>query len=96
MDAGTSQANINGIGYTKQNNVDVAGIMGDYDKEAGTAWLTNPGKAITMLFGRSAAQRTAENAAIHADIMQGAARDNAYTQYLRLDNAKRYGNTNDQ
>ena len=96
MDAGTSQANINGIGYTKQNNVDVAGIMGDYDKEAGTAWLTNPGKAITMLFGRSAAKRAAENAAIHADIMQGAARDNAYTQYLRLDNAKRYGNTNDQ
>lgn len=34
--------------------------MSEYDSEAETAWLTNPGKAISMLFGRGAAKRRAE------------------------------------
>ena len=95
-DAGTSEANINGIAYTQQNTVDAGQIMSEYDKTTAKDFLTNPGRGLASLFGRSKAKREAENAAIHADIMQGAARDNAYTRYLRLDNAKRYGNTNDQ
>ena len=95
-EAGTSQANINGISYTKQNNVNTDQIMSEYDSEAGTAWLTNPGKAISMLFGRGAAQRRAEQAANYANIQQIAQRDNAYTQFLQLDAAKKYGDTRTQ
>jgi len=95
-EAGTSQANINGIAYTQQNSVDTGKIMSDYNNEAGTAWLTNPGKAITMLFGKGAARRRAEMAANYAGIQQTAQRDAAYTQFLRLDDAKKYGDTRDQ
>lgn len=95
-EAGTTQRNINGIGYTTQNSVDTSKIMNEYDNEAGSAWLTNPGKAITMLFGRSAAKRRAQDAALTANLKQDIAKDNAYAQYLRLDNAKKYGNTEDQ
>lgn len=95
-EAGTSQANINGIAYTKQNDVNTDQIMSNYDNEAGSAWLTNPGKAITMLFGRSKARRAANAAANYAYQMQLGARDEAYTKFLRLDAAKKYGNTEEQ
>lgn len=95
-DAGTSTSNINGISYTKQNDVDASKIMSDYDRATATDFLTNPFRGITSLFGRSKAKQKAENAATYAQIQQGAARDNAYTKYLQLNNAKLYGDSSTQ
>lgn len=95
-DAGTSEANINGIAYTQQNTVDAGQIMSEYDKTTAKDFLTNPGRGLASLFGRSKAKREAENAAIYADLQQEAARDTAYGKFLQLDFAKRYGNTEDQ
>lgn len=95
-DAGTSQANINGISYTQQNSVDAGSIMSQYDKDTATDFFTNPFRGIASLFGRSKAEREAKNAATYANIQQNAARDTAYSQYLRLDNAKKYGDIQDQ
>lgn len=95
-DAGTSEANINGIAYTQQNTVDAGQIMSEYDKTTAKDFLTNPGRGFASLFGRSKAKREAENAAIYADLQQEAARDTAYGKFLQLDFAKRYGNTEDQ
>lgn len=95
-DAGTSQQSINGISYTQQNGVDSSKIMSDYDQNTAKDFLTNPFRGITSIFGRGKAKREAENAAKYANIQQLAARDNAYAQYLKLDNAKKYGNMEDQ
>ena len=95
-EAGTSTANINGINYTQQNSVDANKIMSNYNQSTATDFLTNPARAITKLFGSSKARREAYNAATYANIQQAGARDNAYAQYLKLDNAKKYGNMEDQ
>lgn len=95
-DAGTSEANINGIAYTQQNTVDAGQIMSEYDKTTAKDFLTNPGRGLASLFGRSKAKREAENAAMYADLQQEAARDTAYGKFLQLDFAKKYGNAEDQ
>lgn len=95
-EAGTSEGNINGITYTKQNSIDVDKIMSDYDNRTGTDFLTNPFRGIASLFGRSAEKRRAELARQTALLQQGAAKDDAYTKYIRLESAKQYGNSDDQ
>lgn len=94
-DAGTSTANVNGISYTQQNGVNASKIMQDYDQSTKSDFLTNPFRAFTKIFGRSAAEEHAKNAAMYADLQQIESRNNAYAKYLRLDNAKRYGNIED-
>lgn len=95
-EAGTSEDNINGIFYTKQNSVDVGKAMSDYDKRTATDFLTNPFRGIASLFGRGAEKRRAELARQTALLQQGAARDDAYTKYIRLEGAKKYGDSDDQ
>lgn len=95
-DAGTSQARVNGIAYTQQNSVDSGKIMSEYDDTTAKDFLTNPFRGIASLFGRSKAQREADNAARRANVSRIGARDNAYAQYLDLDFAKKYGNQEDQ
>ena len=95
-EAGTSEDNINGISYTKQNSIDVGKAMSDYDKRTATDFLTNPFRGIASLFGRGAEKRRAELARQTALLQQGAARDDAYTKYIRLEGAKKYGDSDDQ
>ena len=95
-DAGTSEQNINGIAYTQQNSVNAGKIMSDYDKTTAKDFLTNPFRGIASIFGRSKAKREAQNAAMYANIQQNNARNDAYTKYLRLQDAKKYGNSEDQ
>lgn len=92
-DAGTQQANIGGINYTRQNVVDSGKIMTDYDRSTASDWLTNPARALTGIFGRSKAKREAELAQMRSVDTANAQQASALTKSIRLSNAKAYGNT---
>jgi len=59
---------VNGISYTQQNGVNASKIMQDYDQSTKSDFLTNPFRAFTKIFGRSAAEERAKNAAMYADL----------------------------
>lgn len=42
--------------------------MQDYDQSTKSDFLTNPFRAFTKIFGRSAAEERAKNAAMYADL----------------------------
>ena len=95
-EAGTSQSNVAGIGYTAQNNVNVGKIMDEYNNEATSAFLTNPGKAITMLFGRDKAEKQARKAQQLAINKNAFERGAAISKSISIQNAKQYGDQDDQ
>lgn len=91
-EAGTSEANVGGISYTRQNVVNAGDIMNEYEESSAKDWLTNPGRAIASLFGNSYQRRQAQLAQYKSQTTAKDQRDNAYSKYLGLQNAKEYGN----
>lgn len=94
--AGTTNGNVGGIGYTQYNNINQNQIMGDYDKNTALSFLTNPFEGITRLFGRNKQKEQARNAAILAQNLNTANRTGAQTQALQQDYNLRYGNPSNQ
>lgn len=90
QEAGTSQGSIGGVSYTKQNAIDVAQTMRDYDNATGMDFLTNPGRGITRLFMKGDQRREAERAALLAQRSDDVARSGALSAVLQQQNAERY------
>lgn len=94
--AGTTNGNVGGIGYTQYNNINQNQIMGDCDKNTALSFLTNPFEGITRLFGRNKQKEQARNAAILTQNLNTANRTGAQTQALQQDYNLRYGNPSNQ
>ena len=95
-EAGTSQGNVGGIGYTRQNVVNAGQIMADYDRKSQMKWLTNPATALTSWLNRGNARREAQLAQQKSYNLGQEQWGSAYTKSLRLNNAKEYGNSTQQ
>lgn len=96
QDAGTQQDTINGISYTRGNDIDVNKSMKSYKRDMGMSFLTNPFKGFTMLFGKKKQKRELERA------KQQQMRTNQYNQsiagseYLKNEFYSKYGDVDGQ
>lgn len=95
-DAGTSQGNVGGISYTKQNIVNAGEVMGDYDKSMTDSLWSNPFTTLTQWGLRGKQKKYAELAQIKTTNTQNDQRAGALTKSMRLSNAKTYGDPQSQ
>lgn len=93
-EVGTSNANVGGIGYSAQNQIDSSKYMDEYDSGTAKSFLTNPFEGITRIFGRSKQEQAIKQANQRVAINNTFNRDAALTQKLQMDEA--YKNTNSQ
>lgn len=95
-DAGKSFGNAGGFQYERQNTVDVANEMSNYDKDTAMSFLTNPGKGLTQLFGRNKHKNTLKLANQRAETLNNYSRSGALSDYMQQEYANRYGDNSDQ
>lgn len=93
-EVGTSNANVGGIGYSAQNQIDSSKYMDEYDSGTAKSFLTNPFEGIARIFGRSKQEQAIKQANQRVAINNTFNRDAAFTQKLQMDEA--YKNTNSQ
>lgn len=93
-EVGTSNANVGGIGYSAQNQIDSSKYMDEYDSGTAKSFLTNPFEGITRIFGRSKQEQAIKQANQRVAINNTFNRDAALTQKLQMDEV--YKNTNSQ
>lgn len=93
-EVGTSNANVGGIGYSAQNQIDSSKYMDEYDSGTAKSFLTNPFEGIARIFGRNKQEQAIKQANQRVAINNTFNRDAAFTQKLQMDEA--YKNTNSQ
>ena len=93
-EVGTSNANVGGIGYSAQNQIDSSKYMDEYDSGTAKSFLTNPFEGIARIFGRNKQEQAIKQANQRVAINNTFNRDAALTQKLQMDEA--YKNTNSQ
>ena len=95
-DAGSSQANANGIGYQRQNIVSAGSVIGDYNKQTVQSLMTNPFEAATRWLMGGSQKKEALLAQSKSQNIANNQAAGALTKSLRLSNAKTYGDSSSQ
>lgn len=95
-DAGSSQANANGIGYKRQNVVSAGNVIGDYNKQTVQSLMTNPFEAATRWLMGGSQKKEALLAQSKSQNIANDQAAGALTKSLRLSNAKTYGDSSTQ